>query len=88
MRIRMTATAAGPGGVFASGTEVEVDDEIAEAWLEAGYAVPVEPQGGETPPVREKARKSREVAAVEAPETAVAVEEKPPTRRRAPKAKK
>jgi len=50
MRVRMLTLAAGPEGVWAAGSEVELPEHQAMALVDCGYAVPV--------------RRRREVAAV------------------------
>ena len=39
MRVRMQTTAAGPGGVFLSGSVHDLPDDIAGPWVAGGYAV-------------------------------------------------
>ena len=53
----MITTAAGPNGVYAANTEVDVPYEQAVEWIQAGYAAPV--------------HTAAETATVEAPEQAV-----------------
>jgi hypothetical protein len=81
MKIRMLATAAGPMGVFHSGDVVEVEDEVADAWIIAGYAVADEPVRR---PQGKEAQKTAEVAAVEPPEKAV----RAPVKRKTPRRSK
>lgn len=38
MRVRMLATAAGPSGVFPAGLVVDIDEELASAFVSGGYA--------------------------------------------------
>ncbi len=59
MRVRMLATAAGPGGVFLAGQVVDIDPKLAKAFIAGGYAEAVDKP---TAP---------ESAAIEAPEKAV-----------------
>lgn len=70
MRVKMTKLAAGPSGTFLIGVEYELPDEQALRFIAAGSAEPVR-------------KKAREMATAEpAQERAVALAEKPKSRRR------
>jgi len=68
----MLTTAAWPGGTLLPGQEIAVDDDLARALIEGGYAEPV--GGAEAP-----APPTPETATAEPPEAAVA---RAPRRRR------
>lgn len=46
MLLKMLTTVAGPEYSAAAGKEIEVDSKTANAWIEAGFAIPVK---GKTP---------------------------------------
>lgn len=79
MTIKSRTTAAGPKGMILAGREKTIDDDMARAMVDAGFAVRVSKPEALPDPVTEVSREV-ETAAMEPDERAVF--EDPPSRRR------
>lgn len=67
MKVKMITTAAGPGGTFLAGQEVDVAPELGAAWVAGGFAVSIDAE-----PVPAAQAEQSETATAEPPEAAVA----------------
>lgn len=82
VKVRMLTTAAGPAGVFVSGTQAEMDEAPAALLVEAGAAEYVEPVDADAPSGEEAGEQGsggaggQETATIETPERAVGKRER------------